>query len=418
MRRVHVLISGGAVLGLAGLLLGSGSGGGGEKMEIDGPSATEVAAFASLADSVQIPEPKPPALPASDQVDFDHIERVGDHYEAPLRGSNRHAILTLDPKLQTAAEKLLTESRAPRGGIVAMTPDGKILALAGRRASEDGGSLDGTFDWHLAVDAWAPTASVFKLVTASALVNAGVKPDDEVCFHGGIRSVLESNLRDDKRDNQCKDLSFGVAHSNNAILGKLAFQHLEPAELSRFAHDLGFDRMLLGAPMGSLAIPSTKDLEFAKAAAGFSGSQMSAIGGAVLAATFANEGEQPTPYIIESIVPAADVPRLAKRRAISADIARTVRKMMIATCESGSASKSFRHRAVHVAGKTGTLTRTEPLYMEHSWFVGYAPVEAPEIVISVVLGNPENWHLRGHEAAKRLLDKAIAAPSAKDRSRS
>jgi cell division protein FtsI/penicillin-binding protein 2 len=56
--------------------------------------------------------------------------------------------------------------------------------------------------------------------------------------------------------------------------------------------------------------------------------------------------------------------------------------------------------------------------MEHSWFVGYAPVEAPEIVISVVLGNPENWHLRGHEAAKRLLDKAIAAPSAKDRGRS
>ena len=59
--------------------------------------------------------------------------------------------------------------------------------------------------------------------------------------------------------------------------------------------------------------------------------------------------------------------------------------------------------------------------MEHSWFVGYAPIEAPEIVISVVLGNPENWHLRGHEAAKRLLDKAIehaATPSAKDRGHS
>jgi len=264
---------------------------------------------------------------------------------------------------------------------------------------------------------------VFKLVTASALVSVGVKPDDEVCFHGGIRSVLESNLRDDKRDNQCKDLTFGVAHSNNAILGKLAYQHLEPAELSRFAHDLGFDRTLLGgSPMGSLQIPTTKDLDFAKAAAGFSGSQMSVVGGAVLAATFANEGEQPTPYIIESIVPIGnDAPRATKRRAISADIARTVRKMMIATCETGSAAKSFRRRAVHVAGKTGTLTRNEPVYMEHSWFVGYAPIEAPEIVISVVLGNPENWHLRGHEAAKRLLDKAIehaATPSAKDRAHS
>jgi cell division protein FtsI/penicillin-binding protein 2 len=45
--------------------------------------------------------------------------------------------------------------------------------------------------------------------------------------------------------------------------------------------------------------------------------------------------------------------------------------------------------------------------MEHSWFVGYAPAEQPEIVVSVVLGNPENWHLRGHEAARRLIDRAL-----------
>jgi cell division protein FtsI/penicillin-binding protein 2 len=45
--------------------------------------------------------------------------------------------------------------------------------------------------------------------------------------------------------------------------------------------------------------------------------------------------------------------------------------------------------------------------MEHSWFVGYAPAEQPEIIVSVVLGNPENWHLRGHEAARRLIDRAL-----------
>jgi hypothetical protein len=27
--------------------------------------------------------------------------------------------------------------------------------------------------------------------------------------------------------------------------------------------------------------------------------------------------------------------------------------------------------------------------------------------VSVVLGNPEDWHLRGHEAARRLIDHAI-----------
>ena len=45
--------------------------------------------------------------------------------------------------------------------------------------------------------------------------------------------------------------------------------------------------------------------------------------------------------------------------------------------------------------------------MEYSWFVGYAPAQKPEIVVSVLLGNPENWHLKGHSAAKRLIDLAV-----------
>jgi peptidoglycan glycosyltransferase len=101
-------------------------------------------------------------------------------------------------------------------------------------------------------------------------------------------------------------------------------------------------------------------------------------------------------------------PVLARRRAVTAEIARAVGTMMMATCEIGSAAKSFgKHQPIRVAGKTGTLTRTEPFYMEHSWFVGYAPAQQPQIIVSVLLGNPENWHLRGHEAARRLIDRAI-----------
>jgi cell division protein FtsI/penicillin-binding protein 2 len=82
--------------------------------------------------------------------------------------------------------------------------------------------------------------------------------------------------------------------------------------------------------------------------------------------------------------------------------------MMVGTCEFGSASKSFgRGRDIAVAGKTGTLARTEPFYMEHSWFVGFAPADKPAVIVSVLLGNPENWHLKGHEAAKKLIDRAL-----------
>jgi cell division protein FtsI/penicillin-binding protein 2 len=82
---------------------------------------------------------------------------------------------------------------------------------------------------------------------------------------------------------------------------------------------------------------------------------------------------------------------------------------MAGTCASGSAAKTFqRRKRVSVAGKTGTLSTNTPFFMEHSWFVGFAPADKPELVVSVLLGNPESWHIKGHEAAKRLIDKALA----------
>jgi penicillin-binding protein A len=407
MRRA-VLLAGGAILAGAGLFISSGAGPT-PKASIDGDkldskvSADEAAQYEALAeDSIKH---------ATIDLQLDKMELKDEHYEAPMR-DGRRAILTLDPDLQKLAEKLLDESRAPRGAIVAMTPDGKILAFAGRRTEANKGGKQGTFDYRLATDVWAPAASIFKLVTASALLTNGYKPEDKVCYHGGVRSVMESNLSDSKLDGNCETLSYGVAHSNNAILGKLAFQKLEPTLLDHTARDLGWTNLVtspsLGvkATCGELDLPKDKDLEFAKAAAGFKGSKLSVLGGALLSATFAAGGKQPVPRIIESINGKPFVGAKPKR-VLPENVANTVASMMQETCNSGSAAKTFRGRAASVAGKTGTLTTNTPFYMEHSWFVGFAPTDKPEIVVSVLLGNPESWYLRGHEAAKRMIDRAI-----------
>ncbi|HSD87147.1 MAG TPA: penicillin-binding transpeptidase domain-containing protein [Kofleriaceae bacterium] len=409
MRRV-VLLAGGVLLAGAGLFMSSGAGPSkatpkasieGDKLVDSKAPATEVATFEALASGS-------PKAAAVGDLQLDKLRLEDGHYVAPLK-DGRRAILTLDPDLQQLAEKLLNESRAPRGAIVAMSTDGRILALAGRRTDEPKGGKQGTFDYHLATDVWAPAASVFKLVTASALVSNGYDPSAKVCYHGGVRSVMESNLVDSKSDHSCETLGYGVAHSNNAILGKLAFQNLEPALLDRTARDLGWASVAsfgVQATCGELALPKDKDLEFAKAAAGFEGSRLSVLGGALLASTFADKGEQPTPRIIESIA-GKPVDPGKPHRVLDAKVASAVAEMMVGTCESGSAAKSFRKHRIEVAGKTGTLTTNKPFYMEHSWFVGFAPVDQPEIVVSVLLGNPQSWHLRGHEAAKRLIDRAL-----------
>jgi cell division protein FtsI/penicillin-binding protein 2 len=394
--------------------------------ESSGATPEEVAAFQALADQ---PITRPSQVDAAAAgaralgIDLDKIERVGDHYEAPITSQRgKRAVLTLDPDLQELAEKLLNQSRAPRGAIVVLAPDGRILALAGRRTEEPKGAIKGTFDWRLATEVWAPAASVFKLVTATALVGAGVAGDDEVCCHGGLRSVTQSNLEDSKKDNRCESLAYGVAHSNNAILGKLAYQKLQPSALETAARSLGLYDALPGSELPGtaalLSLPKAHDLEFAKTAAGFLNAKLSVAGGALLAATFADHGERPALRLIASI-DGKELAAPAPKRVISADAADEVARMMVGTCASGSAAKSFGRRdaSVRVAGKTGTLTRTEPFYMEHSWFVGFAPADKPEVIVSVLFGNPESWHLRGHEAAKRLIDKALKLAKAREKDR-
>ena len=373
-----------------------------------------------------LPPELPPTLTGdaalAGQVDLARAELVGDHYEVPL-AAGRRAVLTLDPRLQASAEKALARSKAPRGAVVVLDMDGRVLALAGRRTAGPEGGTDATPDWHLATTAWAPAASVFKLVTASALLEAGVTPSTKVCYHGGVRSVVASNLIDGRRDNRCQDLTYAVAYSQNAIVAKLAHQHLEPKALAAMARTLGVDGDLPGFALpgaaGEADVPPTNDLDFAKTAAGFENSHLSPMGGALLADTIATRGLAVTPHLVDAVIDGGrrtSVVGAAPRRALPEGVAARVGRMMEQTCVRGTARKAFhgRHRelpgGVRAAGKTGTLSRSKPFYLEYSWFVGYAPADHPKVAIAVALGNAELWWLKGHQVAQMVLRDAVTDP--------
>jgi penicillin-binding protein A len=374
------------------------------------PSATaRPAALAEL--------PQEPSLGVS--LDLSRAVLRDGHYEIDLP-DRRRAQLTLDPQLQAAAEKLLAETRAPRAAAIVMSTDGKILALAGRRTESPRGGKDGIADFHLATDVWAPAASIFKLVTATALIRAGVTPTQRVCFHGGLRSVVESNLTDSPHDNRCEDLSFAVAHSQNAIIAKLSHQHLSAAALTLAAHDLGVAGDLqdngLARCGGAIDLPDQNNVDFAKAAAGFRGSHLSVLGGGLLANTFATRGVEVTPTIVAAVIDGGTVrpaPAGQRRRVLDAKIADAVADMMVGTCAEGSAAKAFRAResqlprALKVAGKTGTIGGSEPFPMEYSWFVGFAPADDPKLTVAVLVGNTDDWWLKGHTIARKLFEQAL-----------
>jgi cell division protein FtsI/penicillin-binding protein 2 len=345
-------------------------------------------------------------------VDLAQASIENDRFVAPLK-DGRRAVLTLDPALQQAAERVLTQAKAPMGAIVVMAKDGRILALAGRQNQLP--VLQNAP--HLATTVWAPAASIFKLVTAAALLQGGVTADQRTCFHDGFRSVEASNLRDDKRDSRCETLGFAVAESQNAIIAKLANRYLAKHrdKLAAVARAIGFETaptFALDAEASRFTVPDG-ELEFARMAAGFWSSELSPLGGAILANVFASDGLRVVPRVVEALIDGdtrTELPAAKPFRALAPAVARAVGTMMKATCSSGTAFKGFHDRrgrrllSVDVAGKTGSLDRDKPSYLGYSWFVGYAPADRPEVTIAVVLANPPKWYLKAHTAARLVLD--------------
>jgi cell division protein FtsI/penicillin-binding protein 2 len=351
-------------------------------------------------------------------------KRSGDRYFAELAGG-ASAELTLEPRLQEAAEEVLAAFAIPYGAAVVLSvPDGRVLALVGRSSVAPALGPE-----ELALQPWAPAASVFKVVSAAALVaEGGLGADSRTCYHGGVSAVLPDNLVDLPRlDRTCGTLAYGVGKSQNAIIAKLAARHLTPEKLERTARALGFDQEI---PFDLPVEPSTLDvpadpLEFARTAAGFWHSTLSPMHGALLAAAVASGGEMPAPRLIERATGSGHqplaIPVTPPRAVLAPAVAREVGRMMELTTRIGTAKGTFRDRRgrpvlpVSVAGKTGTLSaETDKGHVGYSWFVGYAPTDRPQIAFAVVLGNPPIWRIKATYLARRLIAETFSPP-ARDR---
>src|SRR3954471_20969911 len=363
--------------------------------------------------------PAPTAEPAARLLRADTIRLAGRHYVADLADGG-HAELTLDPHLQQSTESVLRAFQIPFGAAVVVSiPDGRVLAMVGQSATDPRlGAAE------LALRPWAPAASVFKVISATALVENGVMGSTRTCYHGGVSSILADNLVDlPAIDRRCDTLAFGLGKSQNAIIAKLATRHLTAGDLARVGRSFGFDEAIpfeLPVEPSHLDVPSDDHLEFARTAAGFWHSTLSPMHGALLAAAIANRGQMPAPMLIDRAVDRAGRPIAQPvanpRLVVDPAAAREVGRMMELTTRVGTAKGTFRDKRgrrllpFEVAGKTGTLSaETDRGYVGYSWFVGYAPAERPTIAFAVVLGNNPNWRIKATYVGRHIVTEALAA---------
>jgi cell division protein FtsI/penicillin-binding protein 2 len=390
-----------------------------------GPSIARLSGPAAAAVA-----PAPPTLAG---LDLGKIEVKDQLATAPL-ANKKTARLSLEAPLQRAAERIMKTHRLPEAAVVVMDVEtGKVLVYASH--VEKGPKRD------LAAEATAPAASVFKIVTATSLVeNASLGPEDKECYSGGEQRISAQDLlADPKRDRWCTTLAGAMGRSINTVFARLALEHLKPAQLEETAKSLGF-----GAPLpfdlpvqASAARFPEEPLGFARTAAGFWNTTLSPIHAAWIGAAIARGGEPVRPVLVTDIVDDGKVQWSApighaQKRVMKAETAQALTTMMDSTVTDGTSYRAFHDGhgrsflpGIAVAGKTGTLTdaSTQRFY---TWFTGFAPskpvVFSPDaikdgqepaqprkVAFGVLIVNEPKWTIKANVLAREVLRAYFAS---------
>jgi cell division protein FtsI/penicillin-binding protein 2 len=301
---------------------------------------------------------------------------------------------------------------------------GKLLVYASH--------VDKQAQRDLCAEATAPSASVFKIVTAAALVeDARLSPDTKQCYSGGEQRVTPSDLvADPQRDRWCTTLAGAMGRSINTVFARLAKDHLAPQQLEAMARRFGYaEPLAFDVPVqpGELHVPA-EPLEFARTAAGFWNTTLSPLQAAEISALVARGGEAVRPSIVEKVLAnggaslwtAPEEP--TTHHAIAHETAEQLGAMMERTVSEGTSWRAFHDGkgtaylpAISVAGKTGTLTEAET-HRYYTWFTGYAPVHPTgairQVAVAALVVNGPSWQLKANVLAREMLRAYFASRGA------
>ncbi|MFE9788201.1 penicillin-binding transpeptidase domain-containing protein [Nocardia salmonicida] len=264
--------------------------------------------------------------------------------------------LSIDRFVQNSAQHAV-DLRTEQTMMVVLRPStGAILAVAQNKAADRDGPV--------ATSGQYPPGSIFKTVTASAAMAAGLATPETVlpCPSStiiGERTIPNYNMF------SVGDVPMATAYerSCNTTFARLASK-LEPDALTQAAARLGVgqDYRVEGLPTMSGSVPKAEGLvQRAEDGIGQGRVVVSPFGMAVMAATVAH-GAAPVPYLITG----RPTEVTGDRPAVAAEVVEGLRSMMRMVVTGGTAERIRDQGEVY--GKTG---EAEVDGGSHSWFIGY-----------------------------------------------
>ncbi|WP_254432070.1 penicillin-binding protein 2 [Aquisalimonas sp. 2447] len=323
--------------------------------------------------------------------------------------------LSIDRRLQYLAYRELKAAvnahDAAGGSLVLMDQHtGEILAMVNQPAfnpNNRAGMESGSSRNSALVDAWEPGSTIKPFTVAAALDAGSVTPETEIDTGPGVIRVGGHRVRD-LRDYGRIDVTEVLSKSSNIGAAKLALD-LEDDALWRLLGRAGFgQRTGVGFPgeaSGRLAsMPSGSEIEQATLAFGY-GLSATPLQLTRAYAAIAGDGTMPLPTFLRSDEAEE------RERVMSPEAAAAVRGMLEKATISGGTATRAQVPAYRVAGKTGTVHKSEAGgYAEDryvAWFSGMAPASHPRLVLTVMLDEPRGEAYYGGQVAAPVFAEVM-----------
>ncbi|MFC1868295.1 penicillin-binding transpeptidase domain-containing protein [Thermodesulfobacteriota bacterium] len=324
---------------------------------------------------------------------------------------------SLDTDLQNYIISFLKRSMTYQAAVVALRPDnGQILAMV---SSSKNGEKEGE---DLCINADLPAASLFKIVSAAAAIEArNFTPDRILYYRGGKYTLYKRQLRQDKGRYLTKT-SFreAFAGSINPVFGKIGIYDLGRDLIAQYADKFFFNREIpfdLSLAMSSLKV-TEDDFELAEIASGFNKrTLLSPLHAVMITSAIANDGIMMEPWIVRNIkdrsgrnLYRAQPSKLASP--IKSETARQLKILMGDTVVKGTCRKAFMplrrkkvFKNIELGAKTGTINDYHDEY-KYDWLTAFALPEKGDqgIGIAVLAVHGEKLGIRAKDIARYIIN--------------
>jgi len=337
------------------------------------------------------------------------------------KSKGNNIVTTLDPKLQKTAYDALGRYK---GAIVVMEPStGKILAMVSKPSYDPNTVLK---NWdslvedkykqsallNRATQGLYPPGSTFKILTLLSFIQQNPDYVDyqyrckgQVEYKDSIIHCHNNKVHGEENLKQAFANSCNTAFSNIGLL-------LDISSYRALCNQLLFNSELpvdFAYKKSSFVLDSkSEEMEITQTSIGQGKTLITPLHACMLVSAIGNGGNAMVPYLVNEVqnaygtVISRTSPKLYKS-IMTAKEAEVLTEYMEAVVQSGTAYR-LKNSKYTVAGKTGTA-EVGTNEKAHAWFVGFAPVDHPEIAVSIIMENAGVASEQAVPAARKIFQE-------------